>query len=91
MEEEANYFALCLLMPEDQFLEAYIKFPLSPADDTNAVTIARMFQVTVTAVVLRAEMLREKIATITELIQAQKKAKHENKSKGISDGDAPER
>jgi hypothetical protein len=31
MEEEANYFALCLLMPEDQFLEVYMKFPLSPA------------------------------------------------------------
>lgn len=58
-EEEANYFALLLLMPETAF-EAAMKIPLDLFDEKGLSAVAKMFQVNVPMVVARAKLLERK-------------------------------
>lgn len=57
IEREANYFAVCLLMPKELFLKALEKYPISLADDENAKQIAKIFEVSISAVIFRWTLL----------------------------------
>lgn len=59
MEQEANLFALALLMPSERFAVEWKKEPFDLGDpkDTRLRDIARLFSVSITMVVARAMML----------------------------------
>lgn len=58
-EKEANYFALALLMPKERFLSELKKEPMDLADEKSKRLndIAKLFGVSVNAVVARISML----------------------------------
>lgn len=58
MDNEANIFALCLLMPKSMFLDRYEKYQ----GDHNK--LARCFQVSLNHVYMRRRMLQKEIADI---------------------------
>jgi Zn-dependent peptidase ImmA (M78 family) len=58
IEQEANLFALCLLIPRKKFAEALAVYPLDPSYDHNAKILSKMFDVSITAVVMRANILK---------------------------------
>jgi len=57
-EREANIFALCLLMPRDQFLKEWEKNKIDLADDEPLRNMADKFGVSMTAIMARASMLK---------------------------------
>lgn len=59
MEEEANYFAMCLLMPEKLVKEemALINLDLDLADDTYIKELSKRFGVSQTAMMIRLVQL----------------------------------
>jgi Zn-dependent peptidase ImmA (M78 family) len=62
VEREANYFACCLLMPQDLFIREFKKVEQGIKDEDVIVkNLAKVFQVPLFAVVLRIQMLQEKL------------------------------
>lgn len=58
-EEEANYFALCLLMPKEVFIKAYNMLKWDLSDNNNNVSVlAKAFGVSESAVVSRISSLK---------------------------------
>jgi len=57
-EKEASYFALCLLMPRDLFLNEWNKINIDLADDQPLKRLADKFGVSMTAIMVRASMLK---------------------------------
>lgn len=52
-EQEANYFALCLLMPEEFIAEYLSQHHVDMADDKAVTQMARAFQVPASVMALR--------------------------------------
>lgn len=58
LEEEANYFAMCLLMPEHLVKREVEKIKLDLTSDGPLKQLAKTFDVSITAMALRLAQLR---------------------------------
>lgn len=58
LESEANYFAMCLLMPEDMVREEVKKMQVDLGSNDFIKDLAKKFEVPVTAMAIRLSQLR---------------------------------
>lgn len=63
-EQEANYFALCILMPKDIFLSEWKKLRDKNVDEEKqCIKLAELFQVPITACAVRMSELGNSLLT----------------------------
>lgn len=60
MEDEANVFALCLLMPRDMIIED-LKEPIDLTDDSRIKAICKKYDVSVAMLIARMKLLKKSI------------------------------
>jgi Zn-dependent peptidase ImmA (M78 family) len=58
IEKEANYFAMCLLMPAHLVKQEVAKLTIDLTDDTAIKSLAKTFDVSMTAMALRLSQLK---------------------------------
>jgi len=58
LEDEANYFAMCLLMPEHLVKREFAKITLDLTSDEPLKEMAKIFDVSITAMALRLAQLK---------------------------------
>ena len=58
LEDEANYFAMCLLMPGHLIKQEVAKLDLCLTDDTALKSLAKTFDVSMTAMAIRLSQLK---------------------------------
>lgn len=67
-EREANCFAMCLLMPKDMFIKAWMKIRQTERDEEKQIQhLAKLFQVPLSTVPIRISMLTD-LETVNQII-----------------------
>ena len=58
LEKEANYFAMCLLMPSHLIKQEVAKLTFDLTSDDAIISLAKTFDVSITAMALRLSQLK---------------------------------